>query len=163
MLNETDFNQKKLLEIMSGSKERINYEHIFMKKKHLLELDENPLVTIGSHSHSHTRFSILNKTETKKEIESSIKILNQYTNNKVSHFAYPYGQSSDFNSDNTEIIKACGLKTIANTINKNISVNNIDTFHLPRYGISNLDDLNSINVKISGFHSLVKDRINGII
>jgi len=160
LLNETLPNQKKLFELISGSKNTINYNYIFMNKENLQKLDNNSLVTIGLHSHSHSRFSILNEYEIRDEINSSIRILEENIHSKVLHFAYPYGQINDISEISKNIINSYGLQSIATTINKNISLDNCDQLSLPRYGISNSDNLSSIAVKINGFHSLVKEKIN---
>ena len=123
-------------------------------------MESNSLVTIGCHSHNHIRFSKLSDELTRSEIELSIKILEENINIKVEHFAYPYGQLEDLATDNLVALKSFSFKSISTAINKNINFNNTDLINLPRYGISNQDDLNSISSKINGSHSFIMDNFN---
>ena len=161
-INENVMGQLKLLEIISNSKTRIDYSSIFISKENLSELDQNPLITLGNHSHNHLCFTKLNNDEIQSEIELSQNLIHNYIDSKIEHFAYPYGQLGDFSKLSSNLIKNYGFKSISTTINKNIKSNSINPYYLPRYGISNQDNLNSISVKISGFQSIIIDRINGI-
>ena len=159
-LSENLINQEKLLSLIGKSNKRNNYSHIFLEKNDLQKLDNNSLVTIGMHSHSHLRFSILDDKKIVHEMETSIKILKENLHSKINHFAYPYGQKIDINKTSLNIIRSHGLKSVTTTINKNIFFDNFNSLNLPRYGISDQDNLNSITVKISGFHSFIRKKID---
>lgn len=160
-ISENILNQNKLLEIISDTKKRKNYKNIFITKDNLSELSKNPLITIGNHSYNHLSFSKLNSRKIREEIELSIKFFNQYVD-KIDHFAYPYGQLSDISEISRDLIKSYGFKSISTSINKNVFFENLNQFSLPRYGISNQDNLNSISVKISGFQSILSEKLNAI-
>ena len=160
-LNEDSVNnQKKLLKNIGQNNPNFNFNSLFIKRKNLIELKRDPLVTIGCHSHNHIRFSKLSDKLTRSEIEISTKILEKNTNIKIEHFAYPYGQLEDLAIDNLDILKSFNFKSISTAINRNIDFNNTDLINLPRYGISNQDDLNSIMCKINGSHSFIMSNFN---
>ena len=66
----------------------------------------------------------------------------------------------DLAIDNLDILKSFNFKSISTAINRNIDFNNTDLINLPRYGISNQDDLNSIMCKINGSHSFIMSNFN---
>lgn len=89
--------------------------HSIMNEEQLIMLNESELVTIGSHTQSHTRLSILSNLKQKEEIFKSRIYLENLLNINVDLISYPFGNTCDF-SPTTEILtKKCGyLAGIAN-------------------------------------------------
>jgi hypothetical protein len=73
-----------------------------LKWRDVKTLNDDPLVSIQSHSKTHDSLSERPSGETdadyqqriKLEVEGSQKILSRRTGNTINHFAYPYGNSS---------------------------------------------------------------------
>lgn len=68
-------------------------------------LAKHPLVTIGSHSHSHRHMSRLSEQEARFELTESKTILEDITNQKIDLFAYPFG---DCNAATERLSAECG-------------------------------------------------------
>ena len=67
----------------------------FMNWDEVIELSNDPLVTIGSHSVNHPNLLSLEKEDIKYEIEASKKIIESKINKEVKYFAYPSGGHND--------------------------------------------------------------------
>ena len=63
-----------------------------LDKSQLVELSNNPLITIGSHTHSHRRLSTLDKDELRYELIYSKKILEGLIGDGVNDLCYPEGK-----------------------------------------------------------------------
>jgi len=63
-----------------------------LDKSQLVELSNNPLITIGSHTHSHRRLSTLNKDELRYELIYSKEILEGLIDDDVNDLCYPEGK-----------------------------------------------------------------------
>jgi peptidoglycan/xylan/chitin deacetylase (PgdA/CDA1 family) len=61
----------------------------------LFEFAKHPLVTIGSHTVSHSRLSFANDQDIMYELQESRKNLETWTGKTVKHFAYPNGAYDD--------------------------------------------------------------------
>lgn len=73
----------------------------------LKALSEEPLCTLGGHTKSHCRLSLLSKDQQYDEIVSGKKWLESIIGKPVVHFAFPYG---DYNKQSIDIMKECGIK-----------------------------------------------------
>jgi peptidoglycan/xylan/chitin deacetylase (PgdA/CDA1 family) len=76
-----------------------NYSELILSWEDILEMSKDPLCTIGSHSKSHRRLSLLSQYELTSEISGSKEIIESNIPKKVVHFSYPYGSLSDINDD----------------------------------------------------------------
>ena len=63
-----------------------------LDKNQLVELSNNPLITIGSHSHSHRRLNTLDKGELRYELTYSKKILEGLVGVPINDLCYPEGK-----------------------------------------------------------------------
>ena len=95
-----------LLQIITQNKIRKNYSKIFLNSQDLNLLNNEPLITIGSHSHTHPNLKILEEKKKIFEIENSNQILENLLNKKIKHFAYPYGGKNEANTNEYEIVPA---------------------------------------------------------
>ena len=68
----------------------------FLNNENIRNLSKEDLIHIGAHTHNHQNLGLLNDSETKEEILSSKKILEDLTQNSVDFFAYPYGTKNSY-------------------------------------------------------------------
>ena len=145
--------QLKLLEIISQNKIRQNYSRLFLNSNDIRLLNNDPLITIGSHSHNHSNLKILKMDEAISEIKNSIEILEKIINKKIKHFAYPYGGKNEANSREYEITKNLKLNSAVTT---NIyPVNSNKLFSLPRIYVGKNANEKVIRSHLTGFYNFV--------
>lgn len=131
----------------------------FITKQQLLELSRNPLVTIGSHTKTHTKLNTLTFAQRKEEISTSKTILENILGKEIKYFSYPFGEFSD---EDMELVKASGYQR---AFDVEWNPYNFYTcawkYKLPRYNIDDISltelfdfftqkyNLNTSNLKIS--------------
>ena len=77
--------QVKLVEIITNTSERKQYARLCLNWEEITFLDKHPLVTIGSHTHSHPNLRQLSKQDAFSEMSSSKAILEEKLNHSVDH------------------------------------------------------------------------------
>ncbi len=99
----------------------------------LRELCDEPLITIGAHTHRHFPLTQCDDTLSKEEITLSKDILEEMLPLKIKHFCYPRGQAEDFNENHIDTIKDLNMISSTTTIS---GVNRADTnlYKLHRIG-----------------------------
>ena len=113
-------------------------------------LSKNKLITIGSHSHSHSNFVKLNNLDCAFELETSIKIIEDMIGEKVDSFAFPYGY---YNFNNINIINKFNLQNICTSnYGYNINFSNL----INRIEIVEKDCIKSFKRKINGFYDYLQ-------
>jgi peptidoglycan/xylan/chitin deacetylase (PgdA/CDA1 family) len=108
----------------------------YLTKDQLIELSQDPLVTIGSHCVHHIPLAKASKEDQQKELLASHEALEALLQKKILYLAYPYGQ---YNDDTLSILKesqaythaflACGSFLTAHRLRH--------PYTLPRMNISN--------------------------
>jgi peptidoglycan/xylan/chitin deacetylase (PgdA/CDA1 family) len=96
-----------------------------------LELAKSELVTIGAHTVDHVRLRGRSSDEQRQTIETSRKGLERFLDRSVTHFAYPFGGSDDFDDDTVEAVRAAGFETACTTLPGSAALS-ADPFRLPR-------------------------------
>jgi peptidoglycan/xylan/chitin deacetylase (PgdA/CDA1 family) len=66
-------------------------------------------VTVGAHTVSHTRLSVLPVADQQREIIGSKKQLESWLGREVTVFSYPFGRQSDYTKDTVNICKEAGF------------------------------------------------------
>jgi len=112
----------------------------------LIEMANDPLVTIGCHSISHPLMSQLSENEIEKELKESKKYLERVTGNRIDHFAYPSG---DYNRLVLKKVKELEFKA-AFGIDKVQKIGH-PKYEIPRIGIYD-DNKYYLSAKLSGFY-----------
>lgn len=110
----------------------------------ITQLGQEPLVTIGSHTHSHISMAGCSKKMIIEDISQSIKLLEELAGVQPHHFAYPYGDDIAVKDYHREIVKEMGFKTIA-TIHEGPLSYQTDLAALPRYFITEQNAYNILN------------------
>ena len=90
-----------------SSEGRTNYR--FMSSKQLKSLADNALFSIGAHTMSHPKLSLLSREQQKHEITQSKKHLEEWIGQEVKYFAYPFGQLIDYTSTSIELCQEIGF------------------------------------------------------
>lgn len=81
----------------------------------LKRLARSELVTIGGHTVTHTRLSILSRDRQHEEITASMRQLETWSGLQVTVFSYPFGSWDDFTPETIDICRQAGLfRAVAN-------------------------------------------------
>lgn len=105
---------------------------LFLNWDQVEELAKSPLITIGSHTHSHPQLTVLSHADIVTEAEMSKHLLEKHVNLPISHFAYPYGAYSE---DMKTTLRTLGFESAVTTVRQEISATNLDEMAIPRVEI----------------------------
>jgi peptidoglycan/xylan/chitin deacetylase (PgdA/CDA1 family) len=126
--------------------EGITQYYRFLNSKELYDFSQNELVTIGAHTVTHPKLSILSKDEILRELQESKESLEKLIKKDVTVAAYPFGGYMDYNSDVIEVCKELGFKKATTTV----ECNNYPWTHqmkIPRYQVED-DSIDVFKAKI---------------
>ena len=73
------------------------------------QLNEDPLFTIGGHTHTHIIMSFVPFDEMEAEVDLNLKLLKDKANIDTNHYAYPQGQHNHYNRDVVNALKNRGI------------------------------------------------------
>jgi peptidoglycan/xylan/chitin deacetylase (PgdA/CDA1 family) len=90
-------------------------------------------ISFGAHTVTHPIMSKISSQQARNQIAQSKKTIEEKLNLPVTEFAYPNGQSGDFNTDTIRLLKESGLRCAVTTIPKLISPKT-DQYELGRIG-----------------------------
>lgn len=108
-----------------------------MSWDHLLEMSEDPLVTLGAHTMSHPALSKLTEDQLAEEVMGSKAMLEEKLSLQVAHFAYPFGSKREAGLRDFDAVAAMGFKTATTTREGNIFKEHLSHLtSLPRIYIS---------------------------
>lgn len=93
--------------VMPGQEASPNYRMVSWAQ--LDEMANDPLVTIGSHSHSHNVMSQVPVNDLRRDIEASLGIMAERLGRPIRHFSYPEGGREHFNERVIADLKAHGI------------------------------------------------------
>jgi peptidoglycan/xylan/chitin deacetylase (PgdA/CDA1 family) len=107
-------------------------------------LQNDPLVTIGNHTHSHFSMKERTSEEIVQDIDHSNSLFIKNTGKKPDHFSYPFGNTDSISAKDIRIISEMGYKTAVSTYSGNIYRYHKDQMHfLPRISLTEQEsDLN---------------------
>lgn len=118
----------------------------YITKNQLLELSNDPLVTIGSHGVTHSTLTKVSFSAKKNEILESKKILEDLTGREVRYFAYSHGQ---YDTDVLNLAKV--YNSAFSTAERPFNIMTCrNLFAIPRFNI----DSNTIERQISFFDNV---------
>ena len=105
----------------------------------LIQLANNELVTIGSHTLTHRQLSSLSYEEQKKEIIIGHHLLEELVGKKLNAMSYPFGNYNDINVFSQDICRTLGIfRAATNYPGQAHSWTN--SMAIPRHIIRNYDD-----------------------
>lgn len=112
--------------------------HRIMNHEELRRLAQSPLVTIGAHTSSHSTLSALSSNKQLEELVVSKAWLEEFLNQKVNLFSYPFGSKGDYTSETIGFCRDAGFtKAVANSPGQWRS--STDLLQLPRNLVRNWD------------------------
>ena len=88
-------------------------------------------VRLGAHTHRHFPLSRLTDDEQEREVASSVRLIEERTGTRVTAFAYPNGESADYDAQAISVIRRLGLRC-ALTTRHGLARPGQDPFQLPR-------------------------------
>ena len=104
---------------------------LLMSKTQIKELSLNPLVEIGSHTHSHFRLTSLSKNDIEIEVCESKNILEDIIGTEVDSLAFPHGE---YTKEICEIAQQAGFKQVL-TLNENLCLYNVNKKECGRFSM----------------------------
>lgn len=96
-----------------GMDEMANESHRPLTMKEVKEFAKHPLVTLGGHTHTHPRLALLSKEQQRIEIKQSLDLLEHWTQERPTVFAYPYGTKNDYTTDSEALCGELQLQKVA--------------------------------------------------
>lgn len=113
----------------------------YLTKEQILELSENPLCTIASHSFNHPKFRFIKKDYALKELKESKEFLENLVKKDIIHFAFPYGSKYACSKKDIKLARKIGYKTVALTNQIPLRKRDMqNSFFLPRINIPKFID-----------------------
>ena len=110
----------------------------------ITQLGQEPLATIGSHTHSHLSMAGCSNEMITEDILQSTKLLKENADIQPRHFAYPYGENIAIKEYHRKIAEDIGFQTIATTHETTLSFQT-DLAALPRFFITERNAYNILN------------------
>ncbi len=121
----------------------------------IIEMSNSDLIDFQIHGRSHKPFTKLSKNELINEIYSCKNTIEKITNKKASQISLPHGQ---YNKSVIDLINDLDISLICNSVNSTFNLN--DKFNdklYPRINVWNLDNIMTINQKLSGKWDIFKN------
>jgi len=140
--------------IRQGRKPK-QYRNYCLTWGEIQQLDAEPLITIGTHTHSHINMKQHTIEEMRKEILKSKLLLAEHLGHAIDHFAYPYGTSKEVGSRENAVVHECGFKTAVTSMCDSLK-NNYQIYYLPRYNVFERDNPLKMDIKLSGWNAFWK-------
>lgn len=138
-------------------------ERAIMTARELRELDHT-LVTVGAHGMTHRRLSRVDHSILHAETALARRIIEDACGRPVNLFAYPYGQSDDFDASAERAVETAGFVAACSTCFGRGS-RPADRFRLRRVGIDPRDSLTVVEQKFDGAYDWVawKERAGALV
>jgi len=112
--------------------------HRTMTAEEVRSLSEGGLITIGSHTVTHTVLSALTSAEQREELEQSRVALEEILEKPVSAFAYPFGGKSDYTEETMRLLRETGYDCACSNFPGVVRART-DRYQLPRIGVKDCD------------------------
>lgn len=117
----------------SNTEDRADF--LTMQKKELLDLNSNPLFTLGAHTVTHPFLPNFSYDYQKNELTESVKFLEDLIKDKVKYLAYPHGGNNELTLD---ILSKLDLK-LAFTTYQACFYGHSHPHTIPRFQVKNWD------------------------
>ncbi len=118
----------------------------------LAKLAADPLVTIGSATVNYPMLSNLKDVDASREITMGKAVAEAALHRKISHFAYPFGDSGSFRKSHVMMTEEAGFLSAASTVPGSVEAEGRTNLHaLPRVAWDGrLGSLRALRVLLSG-------------
>lgn len=106
---------------------------LYLSESQIIEMYEHGF-SFGSHAKTHTLLSNLNETDIKKEVNESVKFINNLLGLTSNSFCYPYGGKQSYTPSVIKCLKSQNVPYAYSVESRDIqSKDLINKFELPRY------------------------------
>jgi peptidoglycan/xylan/chitin deacetylase (PgdA/CDA1 family) len=109
-----------------------------MTLEELRSLRKHPLVTIGAHTHSHPRLSLLSVQTQQQEMLAAKQLLEEWLETSISGMAIPFGGDADYTAESIASARDCGYRYCCTTISAR-PIRGTSRFELPRFMVQDWD------------------------
>ena len=116
----------------------------------------HPLVTIGAHSHCHNMLVQIPREEAEQSIKKSKTLLEEWTGQDVTCFAYPNG---NYNEELIGIVRDAGFVSAVTTEAGEWTSEDCD-YSIPRRSVGRYDSFSYFKMNVSGVLPSVKEALN---
>jgi peptidoglycan/xylan/chitin deacetylase (PgdA/CDA1 family) len=141
--NKTPPEQRTIIEQLTAN---LNFEaeeldnHRIMNTQELRKLEEGRLVTIGGHTHSYVKLSVLPRWRQIEEILRNKDILEEILGHNIEYFSYPFGNDNSYTTDTIDILKKTGYRLACGNSYGAISIaDQTSHYELPRVKVGNFN------------------------
>lgn len=144
-----DFFMRKHELCISHKMDTIKDVYSLLELSQMKEMENNGLISFGSHTHGHEIVTRLSDKEAYSSILYSVKLLKSMTSNMSEYFCFPNGS---FQEEHVNIIKDLGFKG-ALTVNRGIYRLHDDPYKIPRLPVGRHHSLPYFATSLSTFFS----------
>lgn len=137
--------------------QRLNLASQVLDRRGIRQLADDPLITIGAHTHRHPVLSSLPEDQMRQEIDTSRRLLESWTDRPVRHLAYPFGGHHQAGPREFRMAEELGFESGTTT-----RLGHLHPFHarrplaLPRIAVGVHDNLTRFRWKLSGLESMTR-------
>lgn len=124
--------------------------HRMLSLEQLRKLSNSNYITIGAHTINHPSLGLLEKEEQWKEIAESKKMLEEWINQKISLFSYPFGNQIAYTNETIAICKTAGFTRAMTTKPGIIKNNQYSEYEIPRVVVQT-HNLNQFKALLNGY------------
>ena len=117
-----------------------------LNRHELAELAASPWVTIGAHTHGHELLNQIEPEVARATIETSRRLLEDWTGRQVDHFAYPNG---NHNPLLVEMVRDLGFRSAMST-RHGVWSERSERFLIPRVPVGRYDDIARFKLALLG-------------
>ncbi len=128
-------------------KEFKSLQNGMIRWKELEEISSHPLVTIGSHTHSHVNSARCTEAEFRDELKRSKEKLEEWTGQEVRFFAYPFGKKRYVKQELSKIVCEEGFSA-AFILGYDYYHKKGDRFMIPRMPVDSRWSMNRFKTRI---------------
>ena len=151
--------QEEMVENLTKTSNRKQYPHLCLNWDEIKRLDQHPLVSIGSHSHSHYNLKLLTNEDAYREMSISKALLEKYLGHPIEHFAYPFGTADEADTREFKLAYRCGFSDAVTTRPEKIESPSLH--NIPRLGVPNYMTIQGFKGKLSGWEQLIRKSLLG--
>lgn len=149
--------QKLVLHSMTGTDKRVSYGDLCLNWQEIEVMGKAPLITIGSHTHSHPNLSVQSLLSVEYELAYSKSLLEGKLGKTIVHLAYPFGGNGQYGTREASIAKNLGYLSAATTTCRRWR--NSGLFDLPRYIVTEASSPRILRTRMSGLCNLLGNQM----
>lgn len=149
--------QMSVLSKISQSDQRVSYSEICLDWSDIVSLDEHPLITIGSHTHSHPNLCNESENTVFYELNHSKLLLESKLGHAIHHLSFPFGGVNEYGMREINIANEIGYHSAVTTMCKKMYKKKI--LELPRYFVTENSTFENLKIRTSGLSNLLKHQL----